>query len=82
MIEYSPLGVGGFMPPHTTSLTHVSDAKCPHRLVAQDEALSRLKPGFEFPWGHLAHSLLPQPSNRWRLHGVNDYQIWLGLLKR
>jgi hypothetical protein len=24
----------------------------PHRLVAQDEALSRLKPGFEFPWGH------------------------------
>jgi len=26
--------------------------------------------------------LLPQPSNRWRLHGVNDYQIWLGLLKR
>jgi len=22
--------------------------------VAQDEALSRLKPGFEFPWGHLS----------------------------
>ena len=29
-----------------------SQHKRPHRLVAQDEALSRLKPGFEFPWGH------------------------------
>ena len=36
MIEYSPL----------------DQNKRPHRLVAQDEALSRLKPGFEFPWGH------------------------------
>lgn len=27
-------------------------SKRPHRLVAQDEALSRPKPGFEFPWGH------------------------------
>ena len=26
---------------------------CPHRLVAQDVALSRPKPGFESPWGHL-----------------------------
>jgi hypothetical protein len=25
---------------------------CPHRLAAQDEALSRLKLGFESPWGH------------------------------
>ena len=25
----------------------------PHRLVAQDAALSRPKRGFEFPWGHL-----------------------------
>ena len=25
---------------------------CPHRLVAQDVALSRPKPGFESPWGH------------------------------
>ncbi len=25
---------------------------CPHRLVAQDAALSRPKPGFEFLWGH------------------------------
>ena len=24
----------------------------PHRLAAQDEALSRLKQGFESPWGH------------------------------
>ena len=24
----------------------------PHRLVAQDGALSRLKQGFESPWGH------------------------------
>ena len=24
----------------------------PHRLAAQDGALSRLKPGFESPWGH------------------------------
>ena len=24
----------------------------PHRLAAQDEALSRLKLGFESPWGH------------------------------
>ena len=24
----------------------------PHRLVAQDAALSRPKRGFEFPWGH------------------------------
>ena len=30
----------------------------PHRLVAQDEALSRLKPGFEFPWGHMNDSHL------------------------
>jgi hypothetical protein len=26
--------------------------KCPHRLVDQDVALSRLKPEFESPWGH------------------------------
>ncbi len=26
--------------------------KCPHRLVDQDAALSRLKPEFESPWGH------------------------------
>ena len=25
----------------------------PHRLAAQDGALSRLKQGFESPWGHL-----------------------------
>ena len=31
---------------------------CPHRLVAQDVALSRPKPGFESPWGHLQ----PAPS--------------------
>ena len=24
--------------------------------MAQDEALSRLKPGFEFPWGHTQQS--------------------------
>lgn len=28
-------------------------AKRPHRLAAQDVALSRPKPGFESPWGHL-----------------------------
>ena len=35
---------------------------CPHRLAAQDEALSRLKLGFESPWGHnrvTARWLLP-----------------------
>lgn len=30
---------------------------CPHRLAAEDGALSRLKQGFEFPWGHLRTSL-------------------------
>ena len=29
-----------------------SGVSCPHRLVAQDGALSRLKPEFESPWGH------------------------------
>jgi hypothetical protein len=28
--------------------------KGPHRLGDQDVALSRLRPGFESPWGHLA----------------------------
>ena len=36
------------------SLTCVSDATRPHRLAAQDGALSRLKQGFESPWGHLS----------------------------
>jgi hypothetical protein len=27
-------------------------AECPHRLEAQDVALSRPKLGFESPWGH------------------------------
>src|SRR5215207_4832125 len=34
------------------SLTRVSDSRRPHRLVAQDGALSRPKQGFESPWGH------------------------------
>ncbi len=58
MIQSRPLGLGGFMLPQTTSLTYISDANCPHRLVAQDGALSRLKPGFEFPWGHTSHYLI------------------------
>ena len=29
----------------------------PHRLVAQDGALSRLKPGFESPWGHTKRAI-------------------------
>jgi hypothetical protein len=57
MIQSRRLGMGGFTP-HTTSLTRVSDARRPHRLAAQDGALSRLKQGFESPWGH------PFPSNR------------------
>ncbi len=32
-------------------------ARCrPHRLGDQDAALSRLKPGFESPWGHQINS--------------------------
>jgi hypothetical protein len=36
--------------------------------VAQDEALSRLKPGFEFPWGHFhkSHSLCEVTLIFWR----------------
>jgi hypothetical protein len=52
MIQSRTLDVGGFEPPYTTLLTHVSDVRRPHRLAAQDEALSRLKQGFESPWGH------------------------------
>lgn len=26
----------------------------PHRLAAEDVALSRPKRGFEFPWGHIS----------------------------
>ena len=33
--------------------------------MAQDEALSRLKPGFEFPWGH--HPMTVTFLNRWLL---------------
>ena len=53
MIQSRPLGLGGFAPLQTTPLTRVSDARRPHRLVAQDGALSRLKQGFESPWGHI-----------------------------
>src|ERR1700687_3628168 len=35
----------------------------PHRLVDQDAALSRPKPGFESPWGHSpANQAGPQPK--------------------
>ena len=57
MIQSRPLGLGGFAP-QTTLLTRISDVRRPHRLVAQDGALSRLKQGFESPWGH------PFPRNR------------------
>ena len=30
-----------------------AEHKRPHRLAAQDGALSRLKQGFESPWGHI-----------------------------
>ena len=30
----------------------------PHRLEDQDAALSRLKQGFESPWGHIVYPLL------------------------
>ena len=51
----SRLDLGGFKPPQIISPAQVSDADvCPHRLGAQDEALSRLKLEFESPWGHLA----------------------------
>ena len=45
-------------------MTRVSDARCPHRLAAQDGALSRLKQGFESPWGHLKGS-------------IPNYTLWL-----
>ena len=32
--------------------TMFSQRECPHRLGAQDGALSRPKQGFESPWGH------------------------------
>ena len=34
----------------------------PHRLEAQDVALSRPKPGFEFPWGHDLFNALNPPA--------------------
>ncbi len=45
MIQSRPLGLGGY---------HAAEyhAKRPHRLEAQDGALSRPKLGFESPWGH------------------------------
>ena len=33
-------------------LKYIVNARRPHRLAAQDGALSRLKQGFESPWGH------------------------------
>ena len=50
MIQSRPLDMGSFKPPHIMR-------KRPHRLAAQDVALSRLKPGFESPWGHLQGSI-------------------------
>ena len=51
----SRLDLGGFKPPQITSPTRVGDAEVgPHRLAAQDEALSRLKQRFESAWGHFA----------------------------
>ncbi len=48
----SRLDLGGFKPPQITSPARVSDADvCPHRLGAQDEALSRLKLEFEISMG-------------------------------
>ena len=32
--------------------TPLNASRRPHRLAAQDGALSRLKQGFESPWGH------------------------------
>ena len=53
---------------------------CPHRLVAQDVALSRPKPEFESPWGHCApranRQAPPHPGlicfnpGTWRSSGV------------
>jgi hypothetical protein len=60
MIQSRPLGLGGFPSPQTTSPTRVSDARRPHRLAAQDGALSRPKQGFESPWGHQ----FPETANR------------------
>src|SRR4030065_2433556 len=40
----------------------LSEVEGPHRLVAQDVALSRPKRGFEAPWGHRCHALSPKGS--------------------
>ena len=50
-------------------------AACPHRLEAQDVALSRPKPGFESPWGH--HIASPCGAACFcgaRSNGVRDLQ--------
>jgi hypothetical protein len=39
---------------------HIADVRCPHRLEAQDGALSRPKLEFESPWGHNR-----EPLNQW-----------------
>ena len=49
---------GRFQTPQIISPTRVGDAEArPHRLAAQDEALSRLKQRFESAWGHFAYRL-------------------------
>lgn len=45
MIKYNPLFKA------LPTLAKIARAS-PHRLAAQDGALSRLKQGFESPWGH------------------------------
>ncbi len=65
----SRLDLGGFKPPQIISPTRVVNAVGPHRLAAQDEALSRLKQRFESAWGHLSYNRLRIKGGFYFLHG-------------
>jgi hypothetical protein len=44
----------------------------PHRLAAQDGALSRLKQGFESPWGHVIVFILNHTNHEFRMICLNQ----------
>src|SRR5215510_7668666 len=76
MIQSRTLGLAGFTP-QTISLTCVSDIRRPHRLGAQDGALSRPKLGFESPWGHKERAIVMMALfiSNWRLRRGDVIQI-------